>query len=154
MRQKTVSASNGLPEGTQSSCDHDWDEIQNYVDSLYSDGRTYHDIGMTFGARFIWGRISAPNNPSVFNDRPSIATYLHDDGILDTGPLYHRYGLEKRPPARHRQHISLQQLERPEPGRRKQRFLMACNAAKRREFRSGASSSLRTPKDSGDVREQ
>ncbi len=79
--------------------------MQNYVNSLYSDGGTYHDIGMTWGARFISRRrIFGADNPSVFNDRP-VNRYIifMTDGILDTGPLYTAYGLEKRSPARHRQ---------------------------------------------------
>ena len=104
--------------------------MQNYVNSLYSDGGTYHDIGMTWGARFIsGGGIFGADNPSVFNDRP-VNRYIifMTDGILDTGPLYTAYGLEKR----HQRVTGSYSSESDQTGRHKQRFLMACNAAKQK----------------------
>ena len=106
------------------------DEMQNYVNSLYSDGGTYHDIGMTWGARFIsGGGIFGADNPSVFNDRP-VNRYIifMTDGILDTGPLYTAYGLEKR----HQRVTGSYSSESNQTGRHKQRFLMACAAAKQK----------------------
>jgi Flp pilus assembly protein TadG len=106
------------------------DEMLTYVNSLYSDGGTYHDIGMIWGARFIsGGGIFGSDNPSVFNDRP-VNRYVifMTDGIMDTGPLYTAYGLEQRDGRVTGGYTS----ESDQTARHRQRFQMACNAAKQR----------------------
>jgi len=108
-------------------------DMQNYVNSLYSDGGTYHDIGMTWGTRFISsGGIFGGDNPSEFGSpvqRP-VNRYIifMTDGILDTGPLYTAYGLEKR----HERVTGSYSSESNQTARHKQRFLMACTAAKQK----------------------
>ena len=72
--------------------------MQTYLNSLYSDGGTYHDLGMIWGARFISPNgVFGGDNPSTYNDRP-VRRYVifMTDGILDTGDtLYSSYGIER-----------------------------------------------------------
>jgi Flp pilus assembly protein TadG len=108
-------------------------DMQNYVNSLYSDGGTYHDIGMNWGTRFISsGGIFGSDNPSEFGSpvlRP-VNRYIifMTDGLIDTGPLYTAYGLEKH----HGRVTGGYSTDNDQTGRHKQRFLMACNAAKQK----------------------
>ena len=107
------------------------DEMQTYVNSLFSDGGTYHDIGMIWGGRFISpGGIFGGDNPSVFNDRP-VNRYVifMTDGILDTGTsIYTAYGLEKID----KRVTGGWTSDADQTARHKQRFLIACNAAKQK----------------------
>ena len=108
-----------------------WDRtsLQNYVNSMYSDGGTYHDLGMIWGARFLSPNgIFGPDNPTTYNSRP-VHTYIiyMTDGILDTGStLYSAYGIE---------HLDGRvtggyTTKADQDSRHRTRFLMACNAAK------------------------
>jgi hypothetical protein len=109
------------------------DEMLNYINSLYSDGGTYHDIGMIWGARFISsGGIFGADNPSEWGSpvkRP-VNRYIifMTDGIMDTGPLYTSYGLEQRDERVTGNYSS----ESDQTARHRTRFLMACNAAKQK----------------------
>jgi Flp pilus assembly protein TadG len=107
------------------------DEMLNYVNSMYSDGGTYHDNGMMWGARFIsGGGIFGGDNPSVFNDRP-VNRYIifMTDGILDTGTsIYTSYGLEKLD----KRVTGGWTSDSDQTSRHRQRFLIACNAAKQK----------------------
>jgi Flp pilus assembly protein TadG len=108
-----------------------WDRtsLQNYVNSMYSDGGTYHDLGMIWGARFLSPNgIFGSDNPTTYNSRP-VHTYIiyMTDGILDTGStLYSSYGIE---------HLDVRVTggfisKSDQDARHRTRFLMACNAAK------------------------
>ena len=107
------------------------DQMQTYVNSLFSDGGTYHDIGMSWGGRFISPNgIFGGDNPSVFNDRP-VNRYVifMTDGILDTGTsIYTAYGLEKID----KRVTGGWTSDADQTARHKQRFLIACNAAKQK----------------------
>lgn len=105
-------------------------DLQSYVDSLFSDGGTYHDLGMLWGIRMISpSGIFGPENPSTYNGRPVHRFIIYmTDGMLDTGnTLYSSYGIE--------------QLDKRVTGgftsksdqdsRHRQRFLLACTAAKK-----------------------
>ncbi len=99
-------------------------DLKSYVDKLNPDGGTYHDIGMIWGARFIsTGGVFA--NPDEFNGAPVNRHIIFmTDGLLDTGgTLYSSYGVES-----YQKRVSGGGSDLN--GRHKQRFLMACNAAK------------------------
>jgi Flp pilus assembly protein TadG len=107
------------------------DQMLNYVNAMYSDGGTYHDNGMMWGARFIsGGGIFGGDNPSVYNDRP-VNRYIifMTDGILDTGTsIYTSYGLE----ALDKRVTGGWTSDSDQTSRHRQRFLIACNAAKQK----------------------
>lgn len=108
-------------------------EMQTYVNSLYSDGGTYHDNGMRWGTRFIAPTgIFGGDNPSTFNSRP-VKRYIifMTDGIMDTGSsIYGSYGVESLD----RRVTGGYTTESDQIARHKKRFLMMCNAAKAREI--------------------
>jgi len=107
------------------------DQMQTYVNSLFSDGGTYHDIGMIWGGRLISpAGIFGGDNPSVFNDRP-VNRYVifMTDGLLDTGTsIYTAYGLEKID----KRVTGGWTSDSDQTARHKQRFLISCNAAKQK----------------------
>ena len=106
-------------------------EILNFVNSMYSDGGTYHDNGMIWGTRFISAQgIFGGDNPSVYNDRP-VNRYIifMTDGILDTGTsIYTSYGLETLD----KRVTGGWTSDSDQTARHKQRFLIACSAAKQK----------------------
>ncbi len=107
-------------------------EMENYVNSLYSDGGTYHDNGMRWGLRFISPTgIFGTDNPSTFGGRP-VKRYIifMTDGIMDTGStIYGSYGIEWL----NKRITGGFTSDADQVGRHKQRFLMMCNAAKAKE---------------------
>jgi Flp pilus assembly protein TadG len=106
-------------------------DMQTYVDSLFSDGGTYHDIGMIWGGHFVSPTgIFAGDNPSVYNDRP-VNRYVifMTDGIMDTGTsIYTAYGLETLD----KRVTGGWTSDSDQTSRHRQRFLIACNIAKQK----------------------
>lgn len=107
-------------------------DMENYVNSLYSDGGTYHDNGMRWGMRFIAPTgIFGADNPSTFGGRP-VKRYIifMTDGIMDTGStIYGSYGVEWL----NKRITGGYTTDADQVARHKQRFLMMCNAAKEKE---------------------
>lgn len=123
----------------------DRSELQTYLNSLYADGGTYHDIGMIWGARLLSPNgIFGPDNPSTYNDRPVHRFIIFmTDGFLDTdkcvpvssrcGSLYSAYGLEgisNNPGPGFDGRVTGGGSGADPDGAHRTRFLMACNAAK------------------------
>jgi hypothetical protein len=68
-----------------------------YLDTLKSDGGTYHDNGMIWGARMLsQNGIFAVDNPKTYGNMPVSRQVIYmTDGIIDTGStLYSTYGEE------------------------------------------------------------
>ncbi len=111
--------------------------LQTYVNSLYADGGTYHDLGMIWGARFLSpDGIFGSDNPSTYNDRPVHRFIIFmTDGFMDTdkcvpvsgscSSLYSGYGLEGIDGR-----VTGRASGSDPDGRHVVRFEMACNAAK------------------------
>jgi hypothetical protein len=107
------------------------DEMLSYVNSMHSDGGTYHDNGMMWGSRFISsGGIFGADNPTEFGGRP-VRKYIifMTDGIMDTGStLYSSYGMEKND----KRTTGGYTTQADQVSRHKQRFAILCNEAKKR----------------------
>ncbi|MEG8038805.1 hypothetical protein QP166_05405 [Sphingomonas sp. LR60] len=75
------------------------DQLKTYLNSLTTDGGTYHDNGMMWGTRWASsGGIFGANNPDTYNTMP-VKKYIifMTDGQFDTGyeRLYSSYGVER-----------------------------------------------------------
>jgi Flp pilus assembly protein TadG len=100
-----------------------------YLDTLKSDGGTYHDNGMIWGARMLsQNGIFSADNPKTYGNMPVSRQIIYmTDGIIDTGPtLYSTYGEEywdKRVTGSYTTDLDSDQ-------RHDQRFKMMCAATK------------------------
>jgi hypothetical protein len=101
--------------------------LSTYLNTLNPDGGTYHDIGMIWGARMI-SPLGVFPNLSEYNGAPvSKHIIFMTDGLLDTGPtLYSSYGVEQYQARVSGTYSSKANMD----SRHRQRFLMACNAAR------------------------
>ena len=102
--------------------------MNDYLNSLNTEGYTYHDLGM------IWGvRLGSPRGifSSIVNDKPEVSTTRHlifmTDGSMEvSGDANAAYGVEK---LEHR--IGYPGIDRPDlSNRHYKRFEAACRLAK------------------------
>jgi hypothetical protein len=102
-------------------------DLSTYLDTLHSDGGTYHDNGMIWGARLISTGGIFGDACTTFNGMPcSRHIIFMTDGQFDTGfdTLYTTYGVEELD-GRVGASSESNQLSR-----HRQRFKMMCNAVK------------------------
>ena len=73
-------------------------QVQTYVDGLYPEGNTYHDLGMIWGARFIspTGIFAAENTTAPNGAQINRHIIFMTDGIMANNPYdYSTYGFER-----------------------------------------------------------
>lgn len=107
-------------------------EMATYVDNLVAIGGTYHDIGMIWGARLLSrGGIFADHNPDEFNGMPVARhiIFMTDGDMAPDGRIYGAYGMEHRDNRVGPSGTSTADLTL----RHRQRFRMACDAARTRD---------------------
>ena len=106
-------------------------DVSNYVDSLFAEGSTYHDIGMIWGARMLSPTgIFAAENADVSGKPTSRHLIFLTDG--ETSPLdlsYGTYGIEPLDGRRWTSGSALSLTEVVE-----KRFAVACAEARNRNI--------------------
>lgn len=100
--------------------------LSTYLDSLSANGGTYHDIGMTWGARMISEGGVFADSPATYNGMPTNKFVIFmTDGLLDTSlDTYSAYGVE-----RYDKRITGGSLS-SQDARHQQRFNLMCSRVK------------------------
>lgn len=103
-------------------------DLSTYLNTLSPTGNTYHDIGMIWGARMLSpGGIFAGSNPTTYGGYSvqKHIIFMTDGQLMPSTSVYSAYGYEPND-----ERITGGNLSDQTP-RHRQRFLMACNEAKK-----------------------
>lgn len=127
--KSTISGANACPSPAQQlQTVADVSTMDTYTSKLVATGGTYHDIGMTWGARMLSQTgLWAANNPTTYNGFPVNRDLIFmTDGALAPNPvIYSAWGIEQ-----YEKRVTGTGNSSTDYDSHQQRFRMMCNAVK------------------------